>query len=465
MSMDRELYLKALVLYLLTWIAAADQPHTTTFKSARTFRSSVVFPVAGNVYPKGYYHVTMNVGQPPRPYFLDIDTGSDLTWLQCDAPCTKCTPTPHSLYKPKQNLITCVDPVCVSLHGPGNHHCQSPEEQCDYEIDYADHGSSLGVMVKDLFPLRLTNDNAILVVFAWLTEINGCANEKQREVRSGQISEAYASNSATYILNLSRCGYNQEVQDMAHLPYTDGVLGLGLGNSSILAQLRNMGLIRNVVGHCLSRQGGGFLFFGDDFLPNSGINWTPLLSQSKFYSVGPADLQIAGQATNIKGLPIVFDSGSTYTYFSSQAYNTLISLIKRNLNGKQLKDAVEDKSLPVCWKGAKPFKSILDAANHFKPLALSFTNAKNVQLHLPPESYLVVTEQGNVCLGILDGGEVGLENLNVIGALQGPGQSHYNFFVYLFINSMDSGAGDLDLHYEATIDGKLRNICPARFRF
>ena len=135
----------------------------------------------------------------------------------------------------------------------------------------------------------------------------------------------------------------------------------------------------------------------------------------KYYSVGPADLQIAGQATNIKGLPIVFDSGSTYTYFSSQAYNTLVSLvsfvlvwmvclklpmwsnkvkscqIKRNLNGKQLKDAVEDKSLPVCWKGAKPFKSVLDAANHFKPLALSFTNAKNAQLHLPPESYLVVT--------------------------------------------------------------------------
>ncbi|XP_047979623.1 aspartic proteinase Asp1-like [Salvia hispanica] len=436
MSMDRELYLKALVLYLLTWIAAADQPHTITFKSARTFRSSVVFPVAGNVYPKGYYHVTMNVGQPPRPYFLDIDTGSDLTWLQCDAPCTKCTPAPHSLYKPK-NLITCVDPLCVSLHGPGNHHCQSPEEQCDYEIDYADHGSSLGVLVKDLFPLRFTNGTIFAPKLAF------------------------------------GCGYNQEVQDTAHLPYTDGVLGLGLGNSSILAQLRNMGLIRNVVGHCLSRQGGGFLFFGDDFLPNSGIIWTPLLSQSKYYSVGPADLQIAGQATNIKGLPIVFDSGSTYTYFSSQAYNTLVSLIKRNLNGKQLKDAVEDKSLPVCWKGAKPFKSVLDAANHFKPLALSFTNAKNAQLHLPPESYLVVTEQGNVCLGILNGGEVGLENLNVIGdiflqdklVIYDNERQRVGWAPANCNNLPNMDSGDFDLHNDAAIDGTLRDICPARFRF
>lgn len=64
---------------------------------------------------------------------------------------------PHSLYKPKKNLITCLDPVCASLHGPDNHSCQAPEEQCDYEIDYADRGSSLGVLVKDTFPLKFTN--------------------------------------------------------------------------------------------------------------------------------------------------------------------------------------------------------------------------------------------------------------------------------------------------------------------
>ncbi|XP_042036239.1 aspartic proteinase Asp1-like [Salvia splendens] len=439
--MHRELYLKALVLCLLTWIATASfQPQTftkTVLKSGRGFRSSLIFSLSGNVYPKGYYHVTMNVGQPPKQYFLDIDTGSDLTWLQCDAPCTKCTPAPHSLYKPKRNLITCIDPVCISLHGPGNHKCQSPEEQCDYEVDYADHGSSLGVMVKDSFPLRFTNGTIVAPKLAF------------------------------------GCGYNQEVQDTAHLPYTDGVLGLGLGKSSILAQLRNMGLIQNVVGHCLSRQGGGFLFFGDDFLPNLGIVWTPLLSQSKYYALGPANLQIGGQATNIKGLPIVFDSGSTYTYFSSPAYNALVSLIKGNLNGKQLKDAVEDKSLPICWKGAKPFKSVVDAANHFKPLALSFTNAKNVQLHLAPESYLVVTEQGNVCLGILNGGEVGLENLNVIGDifLQDKLVIYDNErkqvgWAPANCNKLPNvDRGDLDQRYAAPVFGALRDICPVRLRF
>jgi hypothetical protein len=37
------------------------------------------------------YYVAMSIGNPPRPYFLDVDTGSDLTWLQCDAPCVSCS--------------------------------------------------------------------------------------------------------------------------------------------------------------------------------------------------------------------------------------------------------------------------------------------------------------------------------------------------------------------------------------
>ncbi|KAL8482204.1 hypothetical protein ACS0TY_027802 [Phlomoides rotata] len=380
--MHQEMYLKALVLLLSVWIAtAAFQPQSITRKPSKGFGSSVIFPVSGNVYPKGYYHVTISVGHPPRQYFLDIDTGSDLTWLQCDAPCTKCTPAPHSLYKPKKNIVTCQDPLCASLQGPADllERCPTPQEQCDYQVDYADNGSSLGVLVKDVFPFKFTNGSTVAPQLAF------------------------------------GCGYNQEVQDLNHLPYTDGVLGLGLGKSSILAQLRTMGLARNVVGHCLSGQGGGFLFFGDDFLPDSGIVWKPIKSRSKFYSLGPADLLFGGQASNIKSLPIVFDSGSTYTYFSSQAYKALVSLIKGNLNGKQLKDAVEDNSLPICWKGAKPFKSVRDAASYFKPLVLSFTDAKNVQLQLRPESYLIVTEHGNVCLGILNGDEVGLDNINVIG--------------------------------------------------
>ncbi|XP_074372647.1 uncharacterized protein LOC141713228 isoform X2 [Apium graveolens] len=44
------------------------------------------------VFRNRYYYATLNKSNPPRAYFLDIDTGSDVTWIQCDAPCIKCFP-------------------------------------------------------------------------------------------------------------------------------------------------------------------------------------------------------------------------------------------------------------------------------------------------------------------------------------------------------------------------------------
>ncbi|KAK1347226.1 Aspartic proteinase Asp1 [Heracleum sosnowskyi] len=343
--------------------------------------SSVILPLTGNVYPKGYYHATLNIGNPPRPYFLDMDTGSDVTWLQCDAPCTKCFPAPHPLYKPSKDIVKCKDPLCAVFHLPTTVSCAIPEEQCDYEVEYADHGSSMGVLVKDIFPLKLTNGKTAVPRLAF------------------------------------GCGYDQEIAHGVHPPYTDGVLGLGKGKSTILAQLRNLGVMQNVFGHCLSAQGGGYLFLGNNILPSSGIVWAPMSSKSgeMHYTLGPAELRYDGQATGVEGLPVLFDSGSTYTYFNSRSYKALLYLLKKTLSQNQFKDANDDKTLPVCWKGKKAFKSIRDVKNLFKPLGLSITNSKNVQLQLSPEAYLIVSDRGNVCLGILNGKDVGLEDSIIIG--------------------------------------------------
>lgn len=51
--------------------------------------------------------------------------------------------------------MVCKDPICASLHS-GDHKCDDPE-QCDYEVEYADGGSSIGVLVNDVFPVNLTN--------------------------------------------------------------------------------------------------------------------------------------------------------------------------------------------------------------------------------------------------------------------------------------------------------------------
>jgi len=65
----------------------------------------------------------------------------------------------------------------------------------------------------------------------------------------------------------------------------------------------------------------------------------------------------------------------------------------RELHRTSLKDAVDDDTLPVCWKGKKPFRSIRDVRKYFKPLALSFANGGRSAAHfdIPPENYLIVS--------------------------------------------------------------------------
>ncbi|KAJ1380143.1 Xylanase inhibitor, C-terminal [Sesbania bispinosa] len=307
--------------------------------------SSTIFPVHGNVH-SGYYTVTLNIGNPPKPFELDIDTGSDLTWVECDAPCKGCTKPRNQLYKPHDNIVKCGDPLCAAVKSlPSHHQCTKPNDQCDYEVNYADQGRSRGVLVRDNVPLQSTNGSLLHPMVAF------------------------------------GCGYDQKYPDP---PPSIGVLGLGYGKISILSQLHSMGLIRNVVGHCLSVREGGYLFFGDKFIPSSGVVWTPISQQNssiKFYESGPADLFFNEKPTSVKGLQLIFDSGSTYTYFNPQAYKALVDMVNNDLKGKPLNRTSENETLKVCWKGAKRFRS----------------------------------SQGNVCLGILNASDDDLGNSNIIG--------------------------------------------------
>lgn len=57
--------------------------------------------------------------------------------------------------------MQCVDHLCAGVHLSTEHQCASPDEQCDYEVEYADNGSSLGVLVIDYIPLQFTNGSVL----------------------------------------------------------------------------------------------------------------------------------------------------------------------------------------------------------------------------------------------------------------------------------------------------------------
>ncbi|KAF8116017.1 hypothetical protein N665_0024s0042 [Sinapis alba] len=352
--------------------ATKDSPKGHVKLQNQLLASSVVFPVSGNVYPLGYYYVLLNIGNPPKIFDLDIDTGSNLTWVQCDAPCKGCTKTRCS----SSHVL------CSGLDLPQRRPCLDPQDQCDYEIGYSDHASSLGALVTDEFPLRLENG------------------------------------STTHPHLTFGCGCDQQSPGPHPAPPTAGMLGLGRGKVSISSQLSYLGITKNVIVQCLSHNGKGFLSIGDELVPSSGVTWAflALKSTSKNYMTGPAELLFNDKTTSVKGINFIFDSGSSYTYFNAEAYQAILGHIRKDLKGKPLMETKEDKSLPVCWKDNKPLKSAYDVKKYFKTITLRFGSQKKGQLfQVPPESYLIITEEGSVCLGILNGSEIGLDNYNIIG--------------------------------------------------
>ncbi|KAI4997629.1 hypothetical protein ZWY2020_052971 [Hordeum vulgare] len=74
------------------------------------------------------------------------------------------------------------------------------------------------------------------------------------------------------------CGYDRQ-GDKEELD-VDGILGIGRGMGDLVSQLKQQGWItENVVGHCLSSLGGGYLFFGGDNVPSTGVTWLPMLQE------------------------------------------------------------------------------------------------------------------------------------------------------------------------------------------
>lgn len=64
----------------------------------------------------------------------------------------------------------------------------------------------------------------------------------------------------------------------------DGILGLGRGSVDLVSQLKHKGAIsKNVMGHCLRRKGGGYLFFGEEHVPSSHVTWVPMTPRAQRY--------------------------------------------------------------------------------------------------------------------------------------------------------------------------------------
>lgn len=121
-----------------------NQQSKTTTSSQQSFESPVS---SGLAFGTGEYFAILGIGTPKRTTYLVVDTGSDITWLQC-APCTNCYKQKNTLFDPSSSStfrpLRCDAPLCLTLDVMG---CQS--NTCLYQADYGDGSFTTGELVTD----------------------------------------------------------------------------------------------------------------------------------------------------------------------------------------------------------------------------------------------------------------------------------------------------------------------------
>ncbi|KAF2535110.1 hypothetical protein F2Q68_00022954 [Brassica cretica] len=247
----------------------------------------------------GNYIVTVGIGTPKHDLSLVFDTGSDLTWTQCEPCAGSCYPQKEPIFNPSSSSsysnISCSSPVCDSLASQSRYkYCSA--SNCVYLIGYGDNSSTSGFLAQEKFTLTNTDvfDN----------------------VNFG-------------------CGQN----NFGLFKGIAGLLGLDRGKFSFPSQTAMT--YNNIFSYCLpsSPEYTGHLTFGSGGLSNS-VKYTSISSvvheSASFYG-----LDILGIPVDDKELEIpvtvfstpgaIIDSGTVITRLPPMAYAALRTAFKEKM--------------------------------------------------------------------------------------------------------------------------------------
>ncbi|WVZ81350.1 hypothetical protein U9M48_028737 [Paspalum notatum var. saurae] len=333
------------------------------------------------------YVVTVSFGTPAVPQVVLIDTGSDLSWLQCK-PCSAgdCSPQKDPLFDPGHSstysLVPCVSDVCKQLtadeYGGG---CANVDNQCGFAISYGDGTSTVGVYGKD----KLTLAPGVAVDNFYF----GCGHV-QRAVAGlydgllglGRLSESlgaqYGGGGAfSYCLPAvnSRPGFSFRRRASAALPTRPSPTGFG-------------------------SQFNRFLALGAGKKNTSGFLFTPMgrvPGQPTFFMVTLTTITVGGKKLDLRPSSffdgsMIVDSGSVITGLQFTAYKALRSAFRTAMAAYPL---VPNGPLDTCYNFTG-HKDVL-----VPTIALTFSGGATINLDVP-NGILV-----DGCLAFADAGPEG----------------------------------------------------------
>ena len=209
----------------------------------------------------------------------------------------------------------------------------------------------------------------------------------------------------------------------------DGIMGLGQGARSYAVRLWQSGkLATNVFSLCFHMNGGAMSLGGFDprlhggqSADSAGLVWAhnPTTS-SPFYRVVVEDIRIEGTSVGSsnrlnQGQGSIVDSGTTFTYLPSGAFNGVKTKMTQWCSGgsgrcKGRSGHVSQESL--CWQLARP--EDIHTFPHLQIVLKGYQGSPSVILDVSPEHWVVPMDwdEGYACIGTYSNGGDG----TVVGA-------------------------------------------------
>ncbi|KAJ9545563.1 hypothetical protein OSB04_025270 [Centaurea solstitialis] len=317
---------------------------------------------SGSTIGSGNYIVTVGLGTPKKDLSLIFDTGSDLTWTQCQPCARSCYSQQETIFAPSASTtysnISCSATECNDLTSATGNQPGCSSSTCIYGIQYGDQSFSVGFFGKETLTLTKTD----------------------------VISNFYFG-----------CGQNNQ----GLFGGAAGLLGLGRDKLSIVSQSAQK--YGKVFSYCLpSRASGtGYLTFGKSGAP-SNVKYTPFSASkgSTFYGLELQAIYVGGNKLAIS--PTVFsssgmiiDSGTVITRLPPTAYAALSKAFRAQMTKYTL---------------TKPL-SILDTCYDFSNVTtvtipvLSFLWGGNTKVDIAGQGTLYANGISQVCLAFAGNGD------------------------------------------------------------
>ncbi|KAM7260468.1 hypothetical protein ACFE04_016209 [Oxalis oulophora] len=327
--------------------------------------ASVDLPIGGGRPDAvGLYYAKIGIGTPSKDYYVQVDTGSDIMWVNC-IQCKECPKKSSlgfdlTLYNMKDSdtgaVVTCNQDFCYEVNQEGSlYGCSNTttNTSCPYLEIYGDGSSTAGYFVEDI-------------------------------VQYARVSGDLETSSANGTVKFG-CGARQSGNlDSSDADAVDGILGFGQSNTSMISQLASSGKVKKMFAHCLDGvNGGGIFAIGHVVQPK--VNMTPLVPNQPHYNINMTAVQVGNETLNLptgvfeagdqKGT--IIDSGTTLAYLPEVVYEPLISKIMSEHPNMKFHSVEED------YKCFQYSDSVDDA---FPNVTFHFENSVYLKVH--PHEYL-----------------------------------------------------------------------------